>query len=68
MLWVNTDPDRLTALEPAAQPYQIVIGSPAIKDPREPMALSLNPGAKTYRVVDTHTAGHPPGYFWTRLS
>jgi proline racemase len=59
VLWVNTDPDRLTALEPAAQPHQIVIGSPAIKDPGEPMALSLNPGAKTYRVVDTHTAGHP---------
>jgi proline racemase len=61
LLWVNTDADRLSMLEPKpGAGGEINIGAPVSDGLGERVnTLTLGRGAKTYRVVDTHTAGHP---------
>ena len=61
LLWVNTDADRLSMLEPEAWGGgEINIGAP-VNDGRGERVNThtIGRGAKTYRVVGTHTAGHP---------
>ena len=60
VLWVNTDSRRLSALEQTNFTHSLKLGSLVGRGVGEQtLALSLPEGCKTYRVVDTHTAGHP---------
>ncbi|MCA8934473.1 MAG: proline racemase family protein, partial [Rhodospirillaceae bacterium] len=72
VLWVNVEPGRLLpgarSMEP---PYDQLVRacSPpdAVLEGRGPdttqMRLSLPPGSRAYRYLDTHTAGHPTRIF-----
>jgi proline racemase len=52
VLWVNTDTKRVASLDLGTSNIGRGIGEQA-------HALQLPDGSHTYRVIDTHTAGHP---------
>ena len=60
VLWVNTDPDRLAALVNPQDRTMLGLGAPVGDGLGERVhKLALGNGTKSFRVVDTHTAGHP---------
>ena len=60
VLWVNTDTKRLSSLEQGAFAKSLNLGAPIGGGIGEQaLALILPEGCRTYRVIDTHTAGHP---------
>jgi len=60
VLWVNTDMRRLASFEQKGTARSLGLG-PAVGAGigEQALALALPEGCQTYRVVDTHTAGHP---------
>ena len=60
VLWVNTDVSRLTSFQARSGPTSLDVGSVTGGVLGEQTrALTLPEGTRTFRVVDTHTAGHP---------
>ncbi|RJF86813.1 MerR family transcriptional regulator [Oleomonas cavernae] len=60
VLWVNTDQRRLASLEQKSFTRALNLNLPIGSGIGEQaLALDLPEGCETFRVVDTHTAGHP---------
>lgn len=60
ILWVNTDTARLSAMAFEKKGAQLDLGSSTGAGLGEgPLRIDLPEGAAFYRVIDTHTAGHP---------
>lgn len=60
VLWINTDSDRLASMSFEKTDRRLGLGA-GIGDGIGEGALSLElpPGAGTFRVIETHTEGHP---------
>lgn len=60
ILWVNTDHDRLGAMRFERLGREIGLGpAHGTGMGEDALAVALPDGSQTYRVIETHTAGHP---------
>ena len=60
VLWINTDSDRLSAMSFEKSDRRLGLGSGIGAGIGEgALSLELPQGARTFRVIETHTEGHP---------
>jgi proline racemase/DNA-binding transcriptional MerR regulator/quercetin dioxygenase-like cupin family protein len=60
VLWVNTDTERLAAMSFERAGNRLPLGASSTLGAGESgLSVALAAGAQTYRVIETHTAGHP---------
>lgn len=60
VLWVNTDTERLAAMTFERAGSRLPLGpSSTLGAGESGLSVDLGAGAQTYRVIETHTAGHP---------
>lgn len=60
VLWVNTDSNRLSAMNFERSDRRLALGSDIGEGIGEgALSLALPEGARTFRVIETHTEGHP---------
>lgn len=60
VLWVNTDTERFAAMTFERAGNRLPLGASSTLGAGEcGLSVALAAGAQTYRVIETHTAGHP---------